>query len=160
MDDKFLEIFHKFKNDIYRLTFSYTKNFSDSEDITQNVFIKLYRHSDILDLKELEIKKWLVRVAINECKSLFNSVWNKKISLLKQDDENKLVYHVKDNEVLLEILKLPKKYRIIVYLYYYENYKIKDISNILKISETNIQTILYRARKKLKEVLNGGINNE
>ena len=160
MNDKFLDLFQKYKDDIYRLVFSYTKNISDSEDITQNVFIKLYKHGNILYLNELEIKKWLIRVAINECKSVFNSFWNKKVSLLKQEEENKLIYNINDNEILLEVLKLPKKYRVIIYLYYYENFKIKDISRILKISETNIQTILYRARKKLKNNLRGEINEK
>ena len=41
MDDKFIRIFNLYKNDIYRLAYSYTKNVFDSNDITQNVFIKL-----------------------------------------------------------------------------------------------------------------------
>lgn len=160
MDDIFLSIFHEYKDDIYRLVFSYTKNFTDAEDITQNVFIKLYKHNKILKLNEVEIKKWLVRVAINECKSFFSSFWKKKISFLNQDDEEKLVSSTKNNSVLLEVLNLPEKYRITIYLYYYENYKIKEISKFLKISETNIQTILYRARNMLKEKLKGEWNYE
>lgn len=153
MDKAFLIIFEKFKDDIFRLAYSYTKNIADTEDITQSVFIKLYNHKNILEKQEIEIKKWLVCVTINECKSLFNSFWRKKIFLLKQEDEDNIISSSKDDNVLSEILLLPKKYRLVIYLYYYENYKIKEMAKILNLTETNIQTMLSRARNMLKEKL-------
>lgn len=153
MDKKFIRIFNLYKNDIYRLAYSYTKNISDSDDITQNTFIKLYNHNSILNNSDQDIKKWLVKVTINECKTLLLSVWKKKIISFTEKEENVLSEEIPNNDVLEAILQLPKKYRIIVFLYYYENYKIKEISEILNISITNIQTILSRARSKLKEIL-------
>ena len=152
MDDKFVEIFNLYKNDVYRLAFSYTKNISDSDDIVQNVFVKLYRKQDILEKKKEEIKKWLIRVTINECKTLLLSNWKKKITSLSEQEEN-IKSEMPSNDVLRAVLDLPKKYRIVTYLYYYEDYKIKEIAQILKISETSIQTRLERARKQLKEIL-------
>lgn len=55
--------------------------------------------------------------------------------------------------MLSEIFELPKKYRVVIYLYYYEEYKVKEISKLLKISETNVQTRLSRAREKLRKIL-------
>lgn len=153
MDKQFIRIFDLYKNDIYRLAYSYTKNISDSDDITQNTFIKLYNHVDILNNQDLDIKKWLVKVAINECKTFLLSSWKKKIIAFTEKEENTLTTILPDNDLLEAILQLPKKYRTIIFLYYYENYKIKEISEILNISVTNIQTILYRARKELKEIL-------
>ena len=153
MDKQFIRIFDLYKNDIYRLAYSYTKNISDSDDITQNTFIKLYNHVDILNNQDLDIKKWLVKVAINECKTFLLSSWKKKIIAFTEKEENTLTTILPDNDLLEAILQLPKKYRTIIFLYYYENYKIKEISEILNISVTNIQTILSRARKKLKEIL-------
>jgi RNA polymerase sigma-70 factor (ECF subfamily) len=91
-------------------------------------------------------------VAINECKSHFLSSWRKKTvpidnGLLLEDTM------VSDNDVLQAILALPQKYRIVVHLYYYEEYKISEIAEILKIKETTIQTQLQRAREKLKNTL-------
>ena len=51
------------------------------------------------------------------------------------------------------VMSLPERYRIVVYLYYYEEYSICQISNTLNIKETTIQTRLSRAREKLKSVL-------
>ena len=153
LDNQFIRIFNLYKNDIYRLAYSYTKNISDSDDITQNTFIKLYNHIDILNNQDQDIKKWLVKVTINECKTFLLSSWKKKIIAFTEKDENTLSTTIPDNDLLEAILQLPKKYRTIIFLYYYENYKIKEISEILNISVTNIQTILSRARKKLKEIL-------
>ena len=153
MDKQFIRIFDLYKNDIYILAYSYTKNISDSDDITQNTFIKLYNHVDILNHQDLDIKKWLVKVTINECKTFLLSSWKKKIIAFTEKEENTLSTTLPDNDLLEAILQLPKKYRTIIFLYYYENYKIKEISEILNISVTNIQTILSRARKKLKEIL-------
>lgn len=153
MDKQFIRIFNLYKNDIYRLAYSYTKNISDSDDITQNTFIKLYNYIDILNNPDQDIKKWLVKVTINECKTFLLSSWKKKIIAFTEKEENTLSTTLPDNDLLEAILQLPKKYRTIIFLYYYENYKIKEISEILNISVTNIQTILSRARKKLKEIL-------
>lgn len=153
MDKQFIRIFNLYKNDIYRLAYSYTKNISDSDDITQSTFIKLYNHVDILNNQDLDIKKWLVKVTINECKTFLLSSWKKKIVTFTEKEENTLSTTLPDNDLLEAILQLPKKYRTIIFLYYYENYKIKEISEVLNISVTNIQTILSRARKELKEIL-------
>ena len=155
MDKTFLLIFEKFKDDILRLAYSYTKNITDAEDITQSVFVKLYKNKNILMRQDIEIKKWLVCVTINECKSLINSFWRKKIFLLKQEDEDNIISKQKEDDTLSEILLLPQKYRLVIYLYYYENYRIKEISKILKLTETNVQTILSRARSMLREQLKG-----
>ena len=153
MDDKFIRIYNLYKNDVYRLVYSYTKNVFDSNDITQNVFIKLYKHSKIFEENDLNIKKWLIKVASNECKSLLLSSWKMKIFSFTEKEENILSEDFSNDDILEAIFQLPKKYRIIIFLYYYENYKIKEISEILNISITNIQTILSRARKELKEIL-------
>ena len=153
MEEKFIEIFNLYKNDIYRLSFSYTKNISDSDDIVQNVVVKLFRHQELFDKDLIEIKKWLVRVTINECKTLLLSSWKRKIVSKSEEPEKFSAILNDDNHVLSEIFELPKKYRVVIYLYYYEEYKVKEISKLLKISETNVQTRLSRAREKLRKIL-------
>ena len=153
MDEQYLRIFNLYKNDIYRLAYSYTKNTADSDDIVQNVFVKLYKKQKMLNKSDIEIKKWLIKVTINNCKTLFLSSWRKKIVSLSEKEENLVTSKDNDNNLLDEINKLSKNERLAIFLYYYENYKINEISSILKKSETNIQTILYRARNKLKNII-------
>ena len=151
MDNQFLRIFNLYKNDIYRLAYSITKNTYDTDDIVQTVFIKLYNNK-IINKDDKEIKRWLIKVTINECKTIFLSSWKRRIVSLTEKHEN--IKYEKDNDNLLnEINKLSKKERIAIFLYYYEGYKVIEIANLLGKSETNIQTILYRARKSLKDIL-------
>ena len=153
MDEQFLRIFNLYKNDIYRLAYSYTKNIADSDDVVQNVFVKLYKNKKNLDSNDTDIKKWLIKVTINDCKTIFLSSWKRKICSLTEKEENIIKVDNKEYELLDEINKLSKNERLVIFLYYYEDYKIKEISSIMKKTETNIQTILYRARNKLKEII-------
>lgn len=151
MDEEFIYLFNLFKNDIYRLAYSYTNNISDSDDITQSVFIKLYRKMDKFD-SDISVKKWLIKVTINECKSLFLSSWYKRITSIT-DKENNISIDLKDNDILSCIMELPKKYKLVIYLYYYENYKIKEIAEVLKMNENTVKTNLSRARDMLRNIL-------
>lgn len=153
LEKQFIRIFNLFKNDIYRLAYSYTKNISDSDDITQNVFVKLYKHKEVLELDDISIKKWLFKVTINECKTLLLSSWKKKIIPFTEKEENTLYAKINDNSILDQVMQLPKKYRLVIFLYYYENYNTKEISEILNITITNVQTMLSRARNKLKNII-------
>ncbi len=153
MEKQFIRIFNLFKNDVYRLAYSYTKNISDSDDITQNVFVKLYKHNEVLEVDDLSIKKWLFKVTINECKSLLLSSWKKKIIPFTEKEENTLYAKINDNNILDQVMQLPKKYRLVIFLYYYENYSTKEISEVLNITITNVQTMLSRAREKLKKII-------
>ena len=161
MDKEYIEIFRLFKNDVFRLAFSYTKNIADAEDVTQDVFIKLYHNFYLFKDKE-HLKKWLMRVTINQCKTLFLSAWKRKILPITDQEENTFyeTLEIENNEILDAILKLPKKYRLVIHLYYYENYKISEITGILNIKETTIQTQLSRARSLLKDLLKEEWNYE
>lgn len=161
MDKEFVEIFELFKNDVFRLAFSYTKNLADTEDITQEVFVKLYNNFYLFKNEE-HLKKWLMRVTINQCKTLFLSAWKRKILPITDQEENTFyeTLEIENNEILDAILKLPKKYRLVIHLYYYEDYKISEIAGILNIKETTIQTQLSRARSLLKGLLKEAWNYE
>ena len=159
MDEEYTRIFNLFKNDVYRLAFSYTKNYLESDDIVQSVFIKLYKNFDKFE-DDICIKKWLIKVTINECKTLFLSAWKRKIFSITDKEENVAIDKQKDSNLIDSLFQLPKKYRIVLFLFYYEDYKIKEIAEILNIKESTIKTRLSRGRTLLKDVLKGGIKNE
>ena len=159
MEKEFVEVFNAYKNDVFRLVLSHTKNWHDADDITQNVFVKLHKHlSGFGD--EQHIKKWLVKVAVNECKTHFRSAWRRRIVPITREVEQIPAPHQED-ELLHMVLALPQRYSLAVHLYYYEDYKIREIAEILGEKETTIQTRLSRARAMLKEKLEkGAYDNE
>ena len=57
------------------------------------------------------------------------------------------------SELYYTVMELPVQYRQVVHLYYFEEYSVKEIAKLLKLSETAVQTRLLRARQKLKETL-------
>lgn len=77
MENEFDRLFRLYSSDVYRLSYSYSKNRQDAEDITQRTFYKLYKNLNKLKCSDDEIKKWLMRVCINDTKNLLKSSWNK-----------------------------------------------------------------------------------
>lgn len=83
--EEFATFAEKYMDTIYRVAYSWTKNPDDANDITQEVLIKLYKTSRKFD-SDSHLKNWLIRVAINECKMLFRSPWNKTEDIGKYAD--------------------------------------------------------------------------
>ncbi|AJG98476.1 MULTISPECIES: RNA polymerase sigma factor [Clostridium] len=134
---------------LIRISYSYMKNLSDAEDITQEVFIKLLEKRPDFKNKTHE-KSWLIRVAINLSKDKLKSSYFKNTTSLEDDFVDTTQ---EDTDVIQAVLSLPLKYRSIVFLYYYENYSISEISNILNIKESTVGSQLSRGRKLLKSIL-------
>jgi len=157
MNDNFEKIYFEHKDDVYRLAVAYTQNIFDAEDITQKVFLKIFKN--ISKIQTNNIKQYLLKVASNECKDFFKSFWRKNITSLDNND----AYSVdKENIELLNILQvLPKKYRICIHLYYFYGYDVKEIAKIERVNENTIKTRLSRGRKILKhEIERKGINEK
>ena len=147
MNERFDEIYYLYSKDVYKLIYSYLLNISDTEDILQKTFIKLYKNKKILLLSNEEIKKWLFRVSINNTKDLLKSS-RKKLSLRLENETNS--YELNENRTIDMLKSIPKDYRIPLYLYYYEGYKIKEIAKIMKKSESAIKMNLSRGKDKLR----------
>lgn len=149
MEEQFNRIFDMYNKDIFRLIFSYNLNYEDSKDILQEVFLKYYNKIANVPNDDTQIKKWLVSVAINKIKDYHKSYWCKKIIGLKENNLSNVIFD--SNLELIDTLNnIDKKYRIPIYLYYYEGYSISEISNILKISESAVKMRLSRAKQSLK----------
>jgi len=150
MSDLFMEIFDKYQCDVYRLIYSYTLNVQDTEDILQRTFIKLYRNIDKFNSSNEDVKKWLFRVAINDSKNMLKSMWRmKKVNL---EDYDNIAGADKDNNNLLKSLNhVGIKYRVPLYLYYFEGYSIKEIAELMNLSESGIKSRLKRGKEKLKK---------
>lgn len=149
----------KYLKMVYRISFHYFGNREDAEDVSQDVFIKLYS-SKISTENDEEIKAWLIRVTTNTCHSFFRNPFRRKRTEIDENELENIVdtgsseQDIINRKVIMDaVMSLSEHYRIIVCLFYYEEYSIGQISNILRIKETTIQTRLSRARDKLRNAL-------
>lgn len=146
----------KYSKTVARTAFSYLKNISDAEDVSQEVFLALLQNRCEFEGEE-HLKAWLIRVAINKCKNYLNSGWFKNKCELVDD----LPYMQKEeSDILNAVLNLKTKYRIPIHLYYYEGYSIKEIAEILEEPTATVGTRLARGRKQLKKIIGGDICEE
>lgn len=150
------EVLSRYSGMVYRLAYARTMNRCDAEDVTQEVFMKYIKHQH--ELVEEEYRKaWLIRVTINAAKSLLASSWNRRrVSMDEVEgvlEGSRGIEQDFDDSLLLEIKKLPEKYRIIVHLFYFEDLSVKDISALLGMKESTVKSHLFRAREKLKKNL-------
>lgn len=139
----------KYSNMVYRVAYSILKNETDAEDIFQETFIKFYKNIEQMKNEEHE-KAWLIRVTINNCNMLL-----RKKKIRKEDEITEEIpdTHEEKEDILEVVNKLPAKYRLVIYLYYYEGYKISEISKILNDSEGTIKSRLSRAREYLEKMI-------
>ena len=140
-------LFQKYRDDVYRLAVSYTKGRQDAEDVCQNVFLKLMKQPNIEPGKE---KSWLMQVTANECRSLLRSHWWRTTVPM---EDTISVSGPESSCVLEALMQLAPKYRVVVYLHYYEGYHTAEIARLLKISQSAVTTRLSRARRELKSIL-------
>jgi RNA polymerase sigma-70 factor (ECF subfamily) len=122
---------------------------AEAEDIVQDVFVKLIEKQPHFESAEHETA-WLIRVAVNLCKSRLRSHWwQKTVPLLD-------IYPAKNDEqqeIIETIFALPSKYRTVIHLYYYEGYSTKEIAEITEQKESTVRQHLTRARHMLKDFL-------
>lgn len=148
----------EYANMIRRLCMIHLKNYADTEDIFQTVFLKYALSSRSFESGEHE-KAWLIRVTVNACKDLTKSFFHSRTVSLEDILEPSWEIPAEDREVLEAVLSLPKKYQDVVYLHYYEDYTAPQISRMLGKNVNTVYTLLTRARGLLREKL-GGDGNE
>ena len=146
------QIIRQYSDMIYRIAVHNLSNIADAEDILQDVCISLLTKCPKQRDSE-HLKAWLIRVTINKCNSLHRLAWRRRRESLED------YTHLEapgQSEIMEEIRQLPKDYRNIIYLYYYESYTIAEIAKILGKNSNTVSSYLQRARKKLKALLTEG----
>lgn len=134
------------ENRLYRTALAITGNIPDAEDIVQEVFLRAYEKAPQFESAE-HAKAWLIRVTVNLGKSRLRSPWHKRREPLL---DSYPASEPKQYELLDQIMALPSKYRTVIHLFYYEDYSIKDISELTGQKEATVRSLLTRARQKLK----------
>lgn len=163
MDSAEVEIVaKKYLDSVYRVAINYSKNAQDAGDAVQNAFLKLLK-TDMVFSDEEHIRRWLIKVTINECKSIWRRLSKHSVSSLDELTDNgyelpaasQSEYNTIDRarELWDAVMHLPAKYSIVVHLYYYEGYSVDEISKMAGISKSNVHIRLMRGRTMLKESL-------
>lgn len=139
---------------VRRICFVHLKNRYDTEDVFQSVYMKYMLYEGAFESREHE-KAWFARVTINACKDLLRYFSRRKWVPLDVIAEEREALDDTAEGILEVVLKLPEKYRNVIYLFYYEGYSATEIAEILGRKENTVYTWLARAKGLLRETLGG-----
>lgn len=151
-DVEIARVYEKFVNTVYKVCFMLLKNVSETEDATQNVFIKFMKDNKEFQSDE-HIKAWLIVTAKNECINMLKHWFRAKRSDNDVLAEMTYTDDFEKGQLLEKVLSLNEKFRLPVYLYYYEGYSTAEISEMLGIKHSTIRTYMKKGREKLKIIL-------
>lgn len=143
----FEDKYEQYKNTLFRIAFTYLKNEQDCEDVIQEVFIKYLYNSPQFENEEHE-KRWLIRVTINKCKNHLDLFWNR--NRVCSDYLEQLEMSTEEIDILSELMNLPEKYKVVIYLHYVEGYKVSEISEILNVKISAVKMRLKKGRELLR----------
>lgn len=146
-ETNFPAVYEKYKNTVYAVVFNYVRNVDDTNDILQDVFIKLLQGHQEYESEE-HLKAWLIRVSINMSINLLKSRNRMSDEPVPED----IPTADKTHDFFLRelVMLLPDKYRIPLHLFYYEDYSIKKIAAVLEMPESTVKIRLKRGREQLK----------
>ena len=145
----------QYLNMVYRIALNWFGSVHDAEDAAQEVMLRLWKNTSGFE-GDAHLRHWLVRVTINVCKDLSRAPWRLHSVPLAQAPPQPCADEPEAQAVVEEILRLPKKYRVPLYLYHSEGYSVREISALLKANPSTIRTRLSRARELLKHQLEEG----
>ena len=150
------------ERDVLHLCCVYLRDVTMAEDAVQETFLKAYRALHTFKGESSE-KTWLYRIAINVCIDMRRSRWYRFIDQRVDMDQLRIpVNGISEVSIALmqEILSLPARYREVVFLFYYEDMKLAEIAQLLKISASTVSDRLRKARAMLRKALEGGMADE
>ena len=148
---KMAEIYDRLHDTVYRVALTYCRNVQDAEDITHDVFMLRFAHEAPFPDAEAE-KAWMLRVTINRCRDLHRMLHRRSrvpLELAKNMPEKS------DAEIAVweAVNLLSERDRIVIHLFYFEGYSVREIAEIIGAKEPSVRTKLVRARKRLKKLL-------
>ena len=144
---------------VYRVCFSLMGNRPDAEDAVQGVFLKLMKNNPPFSDKEHE-KAWLITTARNHCRDIHRQWWRRKSAVLDETAEAIPDAGGEADALMETLLRLPPKFRIVLYLHFYEGYKLSEIASLLKLNLNTVKTQLRAAKRQLKIQLGDDWNDE
>lgn len=157
-EEAFTQIILHISDDLYKIARTRISNEEDIADAIQETMIEIYK--SIKKLKDEEkLKKWVIKILINKCNRIYRRKYKKSdLSMEEYNFDNmdldsaNSINKLESEINFFDIIKnLNYEERIIIILYYMEEYSVKEIKEILNMNENTINTHLYRARQKIKK---------
>ena len=150
---EFREFYDRQVKRVYRLAMVLMGNISDAEDVTQTVFLKAWEKKPDFRDADHEIA-WILTTTRNQCKDIHKSFYRRKRADLENAPEPQVTLETQmDSEIWEALQSLAEKYRMVLYLYYYEGYSVRELSVILRRRVSTLQTQLATGRKQMKSLL-------
>ena len=149
-DSLFIKAYEMYRKNVYAAAYSCVRNASDAADLQQETFMRLYTCDKEFESDE-HIKAWLLRVAVNLSKNHLRD--HRRIVLTELTETIHEPDSAERRDVLEAVLALPDKYRLPIHLYYYEEYSVREIAEILELTEGAVKTRLRRGRSLLEKTL-------
>lgn len=148
------EVVERYQRNIYVAAYAIVRNSDDANDVVQDTFLQYYTKIRQFESEE-HIKAWLLRVAINKATDMMRSFWRRFRSEENTDIHGTMPAILTERERLLNeaVIQLPLKQRIVIHLHYYEDYSIREIADILGLTESSIKMRLMRGRENLRKAL-------
>ena len=142
----------QYRDRLFAAAFQVCGNAADAEDAAQEALLR-YHLSDKEFENQEHIRAWLLRVAVNWAKNISRSFWRRNTVPLEEYMETLEFDCQESRDIFREVMALPEKYRLVIHLYYYEDYSVQEISRILGIRVSNVKVRLSRGRQLLKATL-------
>ena len=150
--EKFTNAVETDQDMVYRTALHFFASSPDAEDAVQEVFLRLYMYDKPFETPE-HLRRWLLRVTVNVCKDVLKSPWRRRRVSLDALPEQPVFDTEEQGELYQAVMELPEKYRIVLYLFYYEELSSKEIAEMLSVRQTAVTTRLSRGRERLKKRL-------
>lgn len=125
-ESRFTALAERYMDMVYRIALNALGSAADAEDVTQNVMLRLYRSDPDFESEE-HARRWLIRVAVNESKRLVGLPWKKREASLKEVLNASAEEDNLQKSLIRKVAGLPPKYRVAMYLYYFEGYSVKAV---------------------------------
>lgn len=158
--DAFVSLVRDNEGVMYGIARGIVNSDNDAADAIQETILKAYRNLNQLR-DPAYFRTWMIRILINECRSIIrqNNQFAAITYLLRPDEPSGT--SVEDRMELNELLeRLELDHREIIALYYIQDIPVKEISQILDLSEGTVKSRLYRARSKLAAMMNQNSSRE
>ncbi|MBU9720159.1 MULTISPECIES: RNA polymerase sigma factor [Bacillaceae] len=150
VEDRIIDAYERHIDMVYRICFSMMGNQQDAEDVAQTVFITLMESNPGFMSAEHE-KAWLIVTAKNKCVDLHRKWWKKKVVRF---DSSRMEWFGAEtpqySEVADALKKLSSTHRLLLYLHYYEGYKLAEIAIMLNLNLNTVKTKMRSAKKRLR----------
>ena len=137
---------------LYRAAFAVCRNPQDAEDVVQETLLAYFRSDKQFESDE-HIRAWLIRVAVNKARNATICFWRRNRRSLEETLDALTYEDAADRDLLDAVLRLPERYRIVIHLFYYEDYSIREIAELLDLGEGAVKSRLSRGRRQLRRTL-------